>query len=437
MLSFPGSIHGFSGLPVIFMPMLMQWKGRKFGYIIACTCVIVGWLLSLTANNAATILASESFHGLCTNSLLPVSILSLTEMLSPDYRFIAMQIIGLSLTLGCAVAGILGKFLYYKSVSIIMVVPAAIGLIIAFFWPESPPWLAWKGNFDECKKQFEWLRGKDDVSSKELSELIVAQTENRKREKTVRITAKVLWNKVTNRDFYVPTFHILLLLNMMYWSGGDFVIIYFLKLAEKSTQNENAMFYGSVIMYMTLFSGSIITNITVRKFRNKTVLLTSTIGVSICLLSIIIITYLQTTGKLSKESTLCIYFLVIYVACFSLGLNAVVFYIAAELMPVKHRSISGALYIVFNCGLYASNLKISPYLIKYIDIWATFLIFLTNAIICTFLVWKFVPETKGKTLVEIEYFYAHEYFLNKNKIEEIYSELLPMNTFDLRQLKKV
>ncbi|KOB63914.1 Sugar transporter, partial [Operophtera brumata] len=416
--SWIGSIYGFASIPVILMPILMQSKGRRFAYIVTCLFVIIGWILSLSATNIGMILASESFHGLGTNSLLPVSFLSLTEMLAPKYRYISMQLFGVSMAVGVATAGILGRFIHYKTVSSIMLVPIVIAVVLAFFWPESPPWFACKGDFEKCKKAFLWLRGSDEQSIIELKELITAQRQNLARAKPKKFTWQRFWRKITSRDFYIPSFHIFVLLNMLYWSGVDVTLIYFIEMVEKSTQNKDAIFYASILMYAIVLIGAIITNVTVRKFENKKVLLLSTSGVILCLIGACSATYLQSKELLPKDSLLCLYFLIGYIICCSLGLNAVVFFIAAELMPVKHRSIGGALYIICNCGLYASTLKISTYLFLYINMWGTFLVYTINALLCSLFVWKCVPETKGRTLQEIEDFYMYGSYRKRDLTED-------------------
>lgn len=374
------------------------------------------------------ILISECFHGFGTNSLLPVALLSMTEMLAPKYRFISMQLFGINQGVGMAIGGIGGQFLSFRTISIIMLIPVTVAIIIALMWPESPPWLACKGDFHKCEKSFVWLRGTDELSKKELAELITAQKENmRVRKHSTKINLKSFWSQISSRDFYVPSLHIYLLLNLLYWSGGDVVLIYFIELVSKSTQNENATFYAGIILYSIIFMGCIVNNVTIRFFKNKTILLTSTFGVTLSSIGICIVTYLQSVGIVPRDSLLCMYFFISFMVFNSLGLNAVVFYIGAELMPVKHRNIGGSMLIIYNCGLYASTLKISPYMIHYMDIWGTFLIFTLNIIISSYLVWKYIPETKGRTLQEIEDYYTYGKFIQRTIDKDVSVNVLKIN----------
>lgn len=383
-----------------------------------CCYVLIAWILTYTASSATEILISESFHGLGVSSLLPISFLGMSEMLAPKYRFISMQAFGIAQGIGMSTTGILGRFIHFKTISIIMSVPIAIAVTIAVMWPESPSWLACKGEFAKCERAFIQLRGSGQISAKELSDLITAQKEILSREPS-KTTLNGLWRQITSRDFYTPAFHIFILMNMMYWSGCDVVIIYFLDMASKSTSNENATFYAVIVMYVLIVAGLALTYLLIIRFENKKVLLTSTFFVAVFLSCACVITGLQTLGIVSKDSLLCVICLLLCISSACLGLDSIIFIISAELMPVKHRSFGGALYIIFNCILYASSQKLSPYLFMYIDLWGTFLLYAVNASLCALFVWKYVPETKRKSLQEIEDYYIYGSFVDRDTGENV------------------
>lgn len=395
----------------------MQWRGRKFAFITACIIIIISWILAFIASNVTTLLICESFQGLGTNSLLAASLLSLSEMVAPKYRSISLQMFGTAQSLGMALVGIMVPYVHWKTISIIMSVPIVIALLAACMWPESPSWLAFKGEFDRCEKAFVLLRGDDEVSKRELKALINAQRENCTRNQFDSPMANFK-AQIKRRDFYMPCLHMFLLINMMYWSGSAVVLIYAIDLLRKSTQNENVAYFGGVAISSILFVGVATTGVLIKFFNNKTVLIWSTFTASVGLLSVVIVTYLQSVHVLASDSTLSLYSLIAFMVPNCLGLNSLVFDIAAELMPVKHKGIGGALYIVYNCILLTSSLKLSPYLFLYLDIWGTFLIYTLNSVICGLLVWRYIPETKGRTLQEIEDYYMYGSFVKRHEVRE-------------------
>lgn len=397
------------------MPALMQWRGRKFAFIIACLVSVIGWILAFTATSSVTILISESFHGLGNNSLLVVSLLSMSEMVAPNIRNVSMVSFHLVQTFGMALVGIIGRYMHWRTVSLIMGAPIATAMLIGFAWPESPSWLACKGKFDECEKAFVWLRGTDGDSKKELLDLITAQKKKncivKRNEKSA---FKHFRDTLKSKDFYMPSLHIFLLLNLTYWSGSLVILIYSIQLIRETTNNDDAAFFGGIIMNTILFVCVAISAGIIRRFNNKSILLLSTSCTITCLLCTSTCNYMQTSGWLSKESLINVYLLAAYMIATSLGVLPIVFTVAAELMPVKHRGIGGALYVIYTCILHSSSLKLAPYMILYFNLWGTLLIYGLNATVCGLLIWKFVPETKGRTLQQIEDFYMVGEFENRN-----------------------
>lgn len=326
-------------------------------------------------------------------------------MVAPKYRNMSLVSFHLVQTFGMTLVGVLARFVHWKTISIIMCTPLTIAFFIACAWPESPYWLAYKGKYGKSKEAFYWLRGIEDDAQQELKKLISACKEDKSANgKESKMTLSHFLNTITRRDFYLPCIFMFILLDSIYWSGLSVIIIYFVEIIKRSTNNERVAVMGSVIANTTLFFAICFVTLLLKFMKNKTVILSCNITVTIILISSSLVTYLQSVGLLSRDSLLCLYLMVIYVIFISFGVNK--FATAAELMPVKHRGLGGALYVIFIGILHSSSLKSAPYLFLYIDLWGTFLIFAANATICGLLIWKFVPETKGKTLQEIEDYYS-------------------------------
>lgn len=313
--------------------------------------------------------------------------------------------------------GTVSKFFHWKTISLIMSVPVVMALLIACLWPESPSWLAYKGKFAECEQAFSLLRGKSDDVRKELEDIISSHKEHLK-DDAKTMTAKRIWNTVTKRDFYIPCLFTFLLLNLMYWSGTLVLLIYSSEIVKRVTENENASSFAGMIVNCILFAGIATTTALIRIFNNKSVLMLSTVGTSICLLICCIVSYLQSVGTLPKDSMITFYCIIAYMIENSLGINSITFTIAAELMPVKHRGVGGAVFIILVCLLHTSSLKLSPYLFIYVDMWGTYLIYTISTVTCGILIWIYVPETKGRTLQEIEDYYIDLSFKKRRNEEE-------------------
>lgn len=314
-----------------------------------------------------------------------------------------MQMYVLVQVLAMAIEGLLTQYLHWKTIALVMMVPMVISFLIALVWPESPHWLAYKGEMEKCETAFLWLRGEGSEAKNELKELIAKQKEKNVANKSrKKVYFRTFLNTCTSRDFYVPAFHMFVLQYFVHWSGTTTIIIYSMELINRATKNKNATFFSGLIVNSILMCGIILSAAIRNYLRKKTILLSSAISMILCLLGASIILYLQSLGSLADDSLLSMFFILGYILCGSLGVMSLAYAVSTSLMPVRHRGIGGALFVINTCVLHSSSLKLAPYLFLYIDLWGTFLVFAANAIVCSFILWKYIPDTEGMTLQEIE-----------------------------------
>ena len=74
--------------------------------------------------------------------------------------------------LGTTTSHCFGIYLHWRIVALIAIIPAACGVIIPYFWVESPQWLASNGKFEECEEAFWKLHGKNKIAEVELRLLL-------------------------------------------------------------------------------------------------------------------------------------------------------------------------------------------------------------------------------------------------------------------------
>lgn len=97
--------------------------------------------------------------------------------------------------------------------------------------------------------------------------------------------------------------------------------------------------------------------------------------------------------------------ILIYIACYAFSLGPVQFVIASEIFPTKIRGRALTISTFFLWSANAVVGQVFPSMLNTLGAEGTFLVF---AIICLPALWfinKFIPETKGKTLEEIQYYW--------------------------------
>lgn len=286
-----------------------------------------------------------------------------------------------------------------------MLTPIALGIITAcLIGPESPSWLALKNRYEDCSKTFKWLRGDDAEANKELLELLNARKEVKEDYN--------LFKAIVQRDFYIPAALMFLLLHTAYWSGVMVLIVYSPLIMKKATNDINLVHYSVIILNIILILAYINCAILMNKFSNKVLILIGAVGVVLSSLFCCVITSLENLD-VEAYSILCLCGLAFFMFL-NLGfLSPTSFVMAMEITAVKHRGIGGALYLIFSSLLHFSSLKLAPYMFVYINLWGTFLVYSINTAVGGVLIWKFVPETKNRTLQEIEDFFNNGKFIKR------------------------
>ena len=268
-------------------------------------------------------------------------------------------------------------------------VPAIIVLILVCMVPESPRWLRLKGRTDKAAGVLGRIRNADEVES-ELAE-IDESIERSKEEHSTSIKAifKPGIRKMVGIGFLVALFqHI---------TGIDGVIYYCAIIFEEAGLGRNAALYNTVFIGLTLMAFTIVAILLVDKFGRKRLL---SVGTAIMIVALAILTILFKSG--SNNIVLITAFLLIYVAGFSIGMGSVTWVILGEIFPIK---VKGIAISISMAAYWIANFLVAQFIPIFSAKWGmgtVFGIFCVLSVVALIFYIKVLPETKGRTLEEIE-----------------------------------
>jgi SP family arabinose:H+ symporter-like MFS transporter len=142
--------------------------------------------------------------------------------------------------------------------------------------------------------------------------------------------------------------------------------------------------------------------ILIDRYGRRNLILIGSAGMTLMLagLSVLFFTN-QTTG------VLVLFFILGYIAFFAASLGPALWVVAAELFPNRLRSKGMSVAIValwIACTIVTITF---PIMLEKLSGGITFLIFAMICLANLLYVWRFVPETKGKTLEELEREFAN------------------------------
>jgi SP family facilitated glucose transporter-like MFS transporter 8 len=142
--------------------------------------------------------------------------------------------------------------------------------------------------------------------------------------------------------------------------------------------------------------------------------LVSGIGASVSGICLAVILYLNTLETASPvppqtEGWLVLVLTVLFIGSHSFGFYMLPAMMIAETQAAHVRSVFCGCIFTVNDIIFGVVVKSYPSMITSVDIYVIFLIFGMSCLLCTIFIYIFLPETQGKSLMEIE-----DYFKQKN-----------------------
>ncbi len=264
-------------------------------------------------------------------------------------------------------------------------IPAISFFILILFIPKSPRWLVVKGQTDQARKVLTRLVGIEQARH-EINEI----------EDTLSLE-KGSWKMLLTPGIKMAVFIGVTLAVLQQFTGIDAIIYYGPRIFEEAGFALSEALGGQVVIGIINVVFTVIAIFTIDIFGRKRLLLTGTAGMFV---SLILIGILFAVGK--AGSFLLLSLVLVFIACFAFSLGPVVWVILSEIYPTKirGRAMSIATIAVW-IGTFIIG-QLIPISLDSLGPDITFWIFAFFCIPTIYIGWKLLPETKGRTLEDIE-----------------------------------
>tara|TARA_B110000003_G_C16590210_1_gene511508 strand:- start:90 stop:1469 length:1380 start_codon:yes stop_codon:yes gene_type:complete len=259
-------------------------------------------------------------------------------------------------------------------------IPATIFVLLMFFVPESPRYLA--------------INNKDSQALSILSKINGSEKAN----KIFQDIKNSLESSKAKLFFYGKGVIIIgVLLSVFQQFVGINVALYYApRIFESMGAAKDASMLQTIIMGLVNVIFTVVAILTVDKWGRKPLLIIGSIGMAIGMIAISTLAFFDVIGITT------LVFIIIYTASFMMSWGPICWVLISEIFPNKIRSQAVAIAVA---AQWAANFFISstyPPMMEFSN-GGTYLFYGAMSIISALFVWKYVPETKGKTLEEMEY----------------------------------
>ena len=265
------------------------------------------------------------------------------------------------------------------------VLPAAVFLLLLLLVPESPRWLTKQQREGEAMSILARVGGQK-TATLEMNEI----------RDTIAHESGSVW------QLFQPGMRTALLIGVMLpifsqISGINAIIYYGPKIFETAGLQLSDALGGAVIIGIVNTAFTLLTLWKIDSLGRKPILQIGTIG---AVASLAMIGLLFHNG--AAEGGWLLGMITCYIACFAIGLGPIPWVIMSEIFPtrVRGRAMSFGVFALWaTCALVSQTF---PWLLKNLGPAGCFWLYASLCAPSIIFVWLVVPETKGKTLEEIE-----------------------------------
>lgn len=375
----------------IFAGPLSSRFGRRKTLILTALIFLASSLGCALAHQYSTFITYRIIAGVAVGAASMLAPIYIAELSPPQHRGKLVSLNLFAIFLGQSLAFYSNFFLRnvggddnWRWMIGVMAVPAFLFFIFLLFVPESPRWLVEKNRIPSAMSILTRINGAAEAN-RELNEI----------QQTLRASIGKLSELFQKGMFKILIIGILLAVFQQI--TGINVVMYYAPAIFKSAGfgNDSALLQ-TALMGMVNLTFAVISMFFVDKMGRKPLMVIGSIGMSIAmtLLALVFI-----TGHAQG------YFVLIcimgYLAAFGFSLGPVVFVLISEIFPNRLRSYAVA--IATFC-LWGANFIVTltfPTLLNSLKGYS-FVIYGSMCVLCLLFVLKYVEETKGKTLEEIE-----------------------------------
>ncbi|KAK7358326.1 hypothetical protein VNO77_00253 [Canavalia gladiata] len=406
-----GTLNVFSLIGSLASGKTSDWMGRRYTIVLAALTFLLGAILMGLAPSFPFILAGRIVAGVGVGYALMIAPLYTAELSPAMARGFLTSLPEVFITVGILMGYIINYALTGLPQNLgwrLMLGLAAIPAIAIAFgviaMPESPRWLVMKGRVADAKRVLLTVSNNPEEAELRLQEITKAAS---------LLTGpnwhgQGVWKELLLRP--TPPIRRMLIsaigINFFMQASGNDAVIYYCPEVFKAAgiHSKKHLFGVNVIMGLSKSSFVLLSAFYLDKFGRRPLLLLGSFGMAVSLIG------LGLGSKILEESTrkppwavvLSIVAVCADVSFFSIGLGPITWVYSSEIFPMRLRAQGSSLAISVNrlvSGVVSMTfLTIS----EKITFGGMFFVLAGIMVVATTFFYVFMPETKGKTLEEME-----------------------------------
>ncbi|KAK4029896.1 hypothetical protein OUZ56_022854 [Daphnia magna] len=394
----------------------MEMYGRRMTLATISIPYILGFYLmglSYYVKSTSLLFIGRVITGLLTGASTPTSQIYVSECSSPRIRGALGSFTATFLSLGIVIAYIVGAFVEWQILCFLIgSLPIVLGLAMLFM-PETPSWLVAHNQEPQAKVALQKLRGKYTDIEPELQRM---KTNGNSQMLDVSYA-----NILTSSHLMKPLFISMALMFFQQFSGINAIVFYSASIFQEAGSSVDR-FMSSIMIGIVQLVFTMISALLVDRSGRRLLLMISGTFMAISLIGLSAFVYLKNAWEeitvvdesnssgsfvISELGWLPLLCLVSFIIAYSIGFGAVPQLIMGELFPLEYRHRLGTISASFGLSCTFIVVRTFPEMAATMGIGSVYGLYAACCLTAVLFVAFCLPETKGKTLEEINRFFGH------------------------------
>jgi len=379
---------------------LADWFGRRTMLRVATCVFVVASLLAAFSENFATLIVARLFSGFGVGAVLITAPMYIAELSPSAWRGRMVSSNQLFIVLG-------GLFAYVSNYLVIRLGGDAdgnwrwmLGLGVApaipYFFallavPESPRWLAMHGQLPQARRVLARLAGTE-RADRELEAVLESLEHEASRMKPAL------------REILNPALRNVLAIGLLIGvlqqiTGINSVLAYAVVIFERAGAGANASFMQTVLVGLVNVTFTMLALLLIDRVGRRPLLMFGCLGIGAFML---LAAYGFQVEDKTLSSTLVLVGILGFIASFAFSLGPGLWVLLSEIFPNRVRGLAISCVGFVNSTVCVLVQFVFPWELENLGNSKTFLIYGVLALAGIAFIWRVVPETRGRSLEELE-----------------------------------
>ncbi|XP_044174407.1 solute carrier family 2, facilitated glucose transporter member 8-like [Acropora millepora] len=399
----------------VFGSILGGWTidhlGRK-GTIMACVLPFeLGWLLIAFAQNQMMLYSGRVINGMACGMVSVAVPVYIAEIAPARLRGMLGSVHQLAVTLGILSSYVMGALVHWQWLALFGAIPPALQVVFMFSMPETPRWSLEKNRRNEALIALQWLRGPDADNEKECDTIVDSFDHNE----------NLKWRDFLSPVILKPLVISIGLLVIQQFCGVNAVIFNAASIFKDAGFNKATLV--SISVGLIQFIGTALACLLMDRAGRRILLWTMALGMCVTLAglgfyfeiyipaktdntlssdTVSLLGSIHRSVEASEISWLSILCLVLFNLAYAVAWGPIPWLVMSEIFPLKARGPASSLATLSSSLFAFVAIKTYNSLVSGLTIQGTFWFYSGFSLLGFVFVFFVVPETKGKTLEEIE-----------------------------------